>query len=129
MKFEPDMPSGAAIVIGYDDQSVTINNLRFTDSVIFGSHVAPATWAFGGFDALTAEQTAQSILDMTPAGTELVLLGTGKRQTFPPVAARKVWQKAGLAVEVMDTAAACRTYNILLAEGRPVLAAVIIQSE
>jgi uncharacterized protein len=56
------------------------------------------------------------------------LLGTGRRQRFPPAALLRPLIEAGRSVEIMDTGAACRTYNILLAEGRAVAAALIVES-
>jgi uncharacterized protein len=55
----------------------------------------------------------------------VLILGTGGRQVFPAPAVRRAFIEAGLALEPMDTGAACRTYNVLLAEGRPVGAALI----
>jgi uncharacterized protein len=55
----------------------------------------------------------------------VLLLGTGAHQAFPAAALRRAFAEAGLALEPMDTGAACRTYNVLLAEGRPVGAALI----
>jgi uncharacterized protein len=55
----------------------------------------------------------------------VLLLGTGGHQVFPAPAVRRAFAEAGLALEPMDTGAACRTYNVLLAEGRPVGAALI----
>jgi uncharacterized protein len=55
----------------------------------------------------------------------VLILGTGGHQVFPAAAVRRAFAEAGLALEPMDTGAACRTYNVLLAEGRPVGAALI----
>jgi uncharacterized protein len=55
----------------------------------------------------------------------VLILGTGARQVFPAAAVRRAFAEAGLALEPMDTGAACRTYNVLLAEGRPVGAALM----
>jgi uncharacterized protein len=55
----------------------------------------------------------------------VLILGTGPRQVFPAPAVRRAFVEAGLALEPMDTGAACRTYNVLLAEGRSVGAALI----
>jgi uncharacterized protein len=55
----------------------------------------------------------------------VLILGTGPRQVFPAPAVRRAFADAGLGLEPMDTGAACRTYNVLLAEGRPVGAALI----
>jgi uncharacterized protein len=58
---------------------------------------------------------------------EVILLGTGEHQQFPNPAVLLPVQRAGVGVEVMDTAAACRTYNILVQEGRRVVAALILE--
>ena len=57
---------------------------------------------------------------------EVVLLGTGARLRFPPAAVLAPLTRAGIGVEVMDTAAACRTYNILAGDGRRVVAALLM---
>ena len=57
--------------------------------------------------------------------TDSLILGTGVRQVFPAPAVRRAFVEAGLALEPMDTGAACRTYNVLLAEGRSVGAALM----
>ncbi len=64
-----------------------------------------------------------AVLDLDP---ELVLLGTGARLQFPAPALLQPLHQAGIGVEVMDTGAACRTFNILVAEGRQVVAALIM---
>jgi uncharacterized protein len=58
---------------------------------------------------------------------EVVLLGTGKTQIFPPPLLQVEFGRAGVGFEVMNTAAACRTFNILAGEGRKVAAALIIE--
>jgi uncharacterized protein len=56
---------------------------------------------------------------------DLLILGTGQRQELPAAEVRRAFTAAGVSLEIMDTGAACRTYNVLLAEGRPVGAALI----
>ena len=56
---------------------------------------------------------------------DLLLLGTGRRSQLPGAEVRRAFDAAGVALEVMDTGAACRTYNVLLGEGRPVGAALL----
>ena len=58
-------------------------------------------------------------------GSEIILLGTGNRLRFPPGALLRLFAPAGIGLEVMDLQAACRTYNILAAEGRSVAAALL----
>lgn len=60
-------------------------------------------------------------------GAEIILLGTGRRQIFPAAEWRRAFAAAGIGVEIMDTPAACRTYNILAAEGRQVAAALLAE--
>lgn len=62
-------------------------------------------------------------------GPEIVLLGTGRRLRFPPGAIAQACQQAGAGFEVMDTGAACRTYNVLANEGRRVAAALLMIEE
>ncbi len=79
----------------------------------------PATTA----DGLTLDDFA--LLLAEPAGVELLLLGTGRELLLPSQALRAGLRDAGIRIEPMDTGAACRTYNVLLAERRPVGAALI----
>ena len=83
-----------------------------------------ADWPIASVTELTADHSA-AILDLKP---EIVLLGTGRTFTFPDRAKLAPLYGAGLGVEIMDTPAACRTYNILLAEGRNVVAALVVRS-
>jgi uncharacterized protein len=57
---------------------------------------------------------------------EIVLLGTGRRQQFPHPRLTQALLEQGVGVEVMDTAAACRTYNVIMLEGRRVAAALLL---
>jgi len=67
------------------------------------------------FERVFAEREAVGVL----------LLGTGRRQHFPAADLRRAFVAAGIALEAMDTGAACRTYNVLLGEGRPAGAALL----
>lgn len=66
----------------------------------------------------------QPALDMQP---EILLLGTGVRQQFPPISVLTQIMQSGIAVEVMDTRAACSTFNILVGEQRGVVAALLVE--
>jgi len=79
-------------------------------------------WATGGFDALSAADF-QAVAALAP---EIVLFGTGARQRFPHPRVYRLLTDARIGVEVMDTAAAARTYNIVAAEGRRVVAALLL---
>lgn len=72
---------------------------------------------------ITAEALAPALAEAGALG--FLLLGTGIKQIFPTVVLRQAFAQAGIGLEAMDTGAACRTYNVLLAEGRPVGAALL----
>ena len=80
-------------------------------------------WGPNSFAALTETHLA----DLLTLPCDVLLLGTGNRQRFPSPALLRPLIEAGRPIEVMDTPAACRTYNILVAEGRAVAAALIIE--
>ncbi len=108
-------------VTGYGDGYIEINRQRYEVSlVLLPDRIAP-DWVCGGFAALT-EADLRRLLDFRP---ELVLLGTGARQRFPQPALLRPLIEARIGFEVMDLQAACRTYNILMGEGRRVAAALL----
>jgi uncharacterized protein len=95
--------------------------VRFDHSLIVLPETAPVAWPVTSFDSLTAENFAQ----LDAISPDVVILGTGKRQRFihPRLIAALTARRIG--VECMDNQAACRTYNILMAEGRKVALALI----
>jgi uncharacterized protein len=109
-------------VTGYDDTGVEINATHYAYSLIVLPETAPRAWDVPTFEALTADHFALIEQDLP----DVVILGTGERQRFvhprllAPLSARRV------GVECMDNKAACRTYNILMGEGRKVTLALIL---
>jgi uncharacterized protein len=110
-------------VTAYDDTGVEINAIRFAHSLVVLPEVEPAAWPLASFDALTPDHFSQ-IEAMAP---DVVILGTGKRQRFihPRLIAALTARRVG--VECMDNQAACRTYNILMSEGRKAALALIFE--
>lgn len=108
-------------VTAYDAQGVEINLTRFTSSLVVMPEAAPSDWPVQEFEHLTAEHFA-TINALLP---DVVILGTGQRQRFvhPKLTTALTARRVG--VECMDNQAACRTYNILMAEGRRVALALI----
>lgn len=100
---------------------------RFADMSHRGSILCLSTgiFAWGAItpDQVTPELLAQALADKANLG--FLLLGTGRTQVFPSAELKAAFAAADLGLEVMDTGAAARTYNILLAEGRPVGAALL----
>ena len=80
-------------------------------------------WPVAGRTTLEPAAFAPVLAEKVKLG--LLLLGTGRRQVFPAPELRRAFCDVNIALEAMDTGAACRTYNVLLAEGRPVGAALI----
>jgi uncharacterized protein len=124
MKLHLDNPGGRNLVTGYGADYVAINHRRYEASLILLPDRIVAPWGNGGFDSLTEDDFA-SILPLQP---EVLLIGTGLRQRFPAPSLLRPLIQVGVGHEVMDLAAACRTFNILMAEGRRVAAALLIES-
>jgi uncharacterized protein len=125
MKLHASINKQYQTVTGYDDGGVEINAKRFEFSLILMPEVAPRPWPVATFDALTADHFAAIAQDVP----DVVILGTGERQRFvhPRLIAALTEKRVG--VECMDSKAACRTYNILMGEGRKVTLALIIDAK
>lgn len=113
---------GQYLITGHGPGWVQINESRHSDSLILTPAQMLSPWPVESLEALTAEHFRAAI-EFAP---EILLLGTGARLRFPPPACLKLLIDDNIGYEVMDTAAACRTYNILMAEGRNVAAALIV---
>lgn len=118
----PAVASNALSITAYDAHWIEIDGRRLTQSLIVTPQRLIEHWSPQSFAALDeAAMETVAALDCP-----VVLLGTGSRQRFPSAAVlRPLWQR-GVGVEVMDSFAACRTYTILMAEGRQVAAALIV---
>ncbi len=123
MKLHSNNTQAYQTVTAYDDSSVEINAQSFHHSLIVMPEIAPIAWPVTSFDALAPEHLAQ----IDAAAPDVVILGTGRRQRFvhPKLISMLTVRRVG--VESMDNQAACRTYNILMAEGRKVALALIIE--
>lgn len=123
MKLHASTTKQYQTVTGYDDSGVEINAEHFDFSLIVMPETAPRPWPVPDFESLTAEHFEQIEADQP----DVVILGTGARQRFvhPRLVASLSARRIG--VECMDSQAACRTYNILMGEGRKVTLALIIE--
>ena len=101
---------------------IAVNGTHYEGSVIVCGRDVVSNWAPHGFDGLDASQFEQ----LANMDAEIVLFGSGERQRFPHPALLKPLIEKGIGLEVMDTKAACRTYNILVAEGRRVACGILI---
>jgi uncharacterized protein len=120
MKLQLNRSPGINLFTGHFEHYVTVNNVRHdTHLLVTPERIIPG-WA-AGFDALSFDGFAA----LAARGPKIVLLGTGRRQRFPAPALLRPLIEAGISVEAMDLAAACRTYNILALENRLVAAALL----
>jgi uncharacterized protein len=126
MRFTRDASSGINFIRGYGSGELRINDTVYRGAVIVSAaallnepHVA--TFEALLSDELSGAETAR-VMALDP---EVVLLGTGPRQIFPPAEFGARFLRKGIGFEVMDTGAACRTYNVLVAEQRRVVAVLL----
>ena len=123
LKLHADTPTALNTVTAYGPGFIEINKVRHASAVLLTpDRVEP--WAVASFEAL-GEADLERLRVLAP---EVALLGTGSRQRFPPPRLSRALSEARIGLEVMTTAAACRTYNILMAEGRKVVAALLPES-
>lgn len=122
MELNLERPRDYLFVRRADAHTVVIVDRPFTASIILARDKVIDDWRLTEVAAMTP-QHAEPILALQP---EVVLLGTGARQQFPSQAVLAAFLQRGVGVEVMDNAAAARTWDILASEGRNVVAAFIL---
>ena len=122
MKMHRDNTAGAHRVTGYGAGYVSVNEEQLTRSFIVTAEALVTDWGPQSVAELD-EAALEAVALLSPA---IVLLGTGSEQCFPPSSLLAPMLGRGIGIEVMTTAAACRTYNILVAEGRSVAAGLFI---
>jgi uncharacterized protein len=121
MKFHLSTPAGN-VVTGLGPGWVRIGAREYRASLVLTPETIVEGWAASGFEALVEADFA-GLLTHAP---EIVLLGTGATLRFPHPRLTRALTEARVGFEAMDTAAACRTFNILAAEGRKVVAALLL---
>lgn len=124
MKLFLDKAGDRNTVTGYGPDHVRVNQQRFEANLIVLPSRIEEDWANAGFDALTEADFDR----LAALGAEIVLIGTGTRQRFPSPVLLRPLIDARVGFEIMDLAAACRTYNILVGEGRAAAAALLFDA-
>ena len=122
MELNLERPRDYLFVRRADAHTVVVVDRPFTASIILTRDKVLDDWAVADVAAMTPEHV-QPIVALKP---DVVLLGTGARQRFPSQAVLAAFLQRGVGVEVMDNAAAARTWDILASEGRNVVAAFIL---
>lgn len=122
MKFQPDVLAGTNVITRHDAGALWVGNQRFTHSLLVPWQGAVLPWAPAAPDELQAAHF-EAILALQP---ELVIFGSGPRLKFVSPALLRALIDRRIGVETMDTPAACRTYNVLVSEGRSAVAALLM---
>jgi len=125
MDLSLDRPGDFLFVRRVGARSITVVDRELTASFLLAPERAVEQWPVNDVELLDADHV-DAILALKP---ELVLLGTGERQHFPAAAFMAGFLRRGVGIEVMDNAAAARTYDLLAGEGRRVVAAFILPAE
>ena len=122
MKLHLTRSTGEHLFTGYGADYVSINAQRYEYAIVVAPGRAVQPWEATQFEALTPAHF-EALLELQP---EIVILGTGATLRWPHPALTRALAAAAVGFEAMDTKAACRTYNILMAEGRQVVAAILV---
>jgi uncharacterized protein len=125
VKLHADQPQSLNTVTAYGPGYIEINLVRHTNSVLVMPEGEVRPWPVNRFEELEAVHFEQ----LAELGPEVVLLGTGSRLRFPHPRLTASLARRHVGVDAMDMQAACRTYNILMAEGRKVAAVLLLESE
>ena len=122
MKLQAVQHIGQNTFTAYGDGYVNVNTVRYVGNLIVLPEQLIPDWTLANFDSLSlADFELLATLD-----TEIILLGTGKQLRFPRPELMQPLIAVRKGLEVMDVHAACRTYNVLINEGRKVAAALIL---
>jgi uncharacterized protein len=122
VKLQLSNPDSGYTFTAYGDDYIDVNGKRYQTNVALLPGQMLPEWTTASFETLTEADFAR-LAELAP---EILLIGTGKSLHFPPPALMQPLMAARIGYEVMDTHAACRTYNILAAEGRKVAAAILL---
>lgn len=122
MSLVEDRPEGVARIRWVRAEAIGIGDREFGRSLLVAPDRVLEDWAPRALDQIDDAAVAQ-VLELAP---ELVLLGTGTSQRMPPPALMAAFLRRGIGLEAMDNAAAARTFNLLVAEGRRAVAAFLL---
>jgi uncharacterized protein len=122
MRLTLDTTTGANLVTKLGPEGIRVGERWLTRSFIMNAAVLHEEWSVTNPGRVELEALAPA-LALEP---EILVLGTGERICFPDGRVFAALAERGIGLEVMDTAAACRTYNVLVGEERPVVAALIL---
>ena len=124
MKLQPDRVASANVITRHTPDGVQVAEQHWRESFVLPWEGRIQAWGIDRFEDI-GEAHFERLVALEP---ELVLFGSGRRLRFLPPACLRPLIERRIGVETMDTAAACRTYNLLVAEGRQVVAALLLDA-
>jgi uncharacterized protein len=122
MQLTEHRPGDHHIVRRVTDDSIQIDEQHYHASLILGARLLQPEWPVRAYGDLS-EATIAPLLEHRP---EVVLLGFGRQQSFPPIDVQRAFLRAGIGLECMTLDAAARTFNVLMSENRRALAGFIL---
>jgi uncharacterized protein len=122
MKFQPERADGVNVITRHEPQTVWVGTAEHRGSILVPWQGEVQPWNVSDVGSLSASHF-ERILSLDPA---LVIFGSGAKLQFVKPALYRALLERGIGLETMDSAAACRTFNVLAAEGRTVVAALIV---
>lgn len=125
VKFQPEHLDGVNTIARHDGASIWVAGQQFSGAVIVPWAGPALGWGAHDFESLAPEHF-RVLTELQP---ELLIFGSGKRLRFPAPALLASLIERRIGVETMDSAAACRTFNVLVSEGRSVVAALLLEAE
>ncbi|MCK5902292.1 MAG: Mth938-like domain-containing protein [Cocleimonas sp.] len=123
MRFSEEYNKQQYSITGYNNEAIRVNEKSFNTGFIISPEKVVEDWQPSSYQDFRVDHLPV-LFDLNP---DIILLGTGVKQIFPPKSLYLALVNAKIGFEIMNTQAACRTYNILLSEDRKVVAALFIR--
>ncbi len=124
MKLHADRAEGVNVINACSAEAISVNGEIYAHSILVAHVGTVQPWPVASVEALQEAHFA----DIVAAAPEVVIFGSGPKLRFPHPSLLRSLMAARIGVETMDTAAACRTFNVLAAEGRRVMAALLVHA-
>jgi uncharacterized protein len=124
VKFQPDTLAGVNMITRHEAGRIAVGSTAYAHSLVVPWVGEVQDWGLAAFDELQPEHLAR----LAALQPELVIIGSGARQRFASPALLRPLIERRIGFECMDTAAACRTYNVLVSERRSVVAALLVEA-
>jgi uncharacterized protein len=122
MKFSEADSADGHVIQGYDSRRILVDGKSYEKGLILTPERIIEDWG----PADPADLTAEDVTALVALDPQVIVIGTGSRQVLPAPEVYAAAMSHGIGIEIMDTGAACRTYNIVMAEGRRIVAGLML---